>query len=127
MRSVSLPALLLVGCAVPVVDLPFDSDRDGLLDDAEDLAGTDPALPDTDGDDWDDGDEVGSFTDPLDATDHPYTGGWPIGACRDSIEGTGWGVGFTVNNFELEDQYTDLVKLHDFCQQAILLTAYDFT
>ena len=127
MAGLALSALLLAACGVPLVDLPFDSDRDGLLDDEEDVLGTDPALPDSDGDDWIDGDEVGSWTDPLDPDDHPYTGGWPIGACRHSIQGSGWAPGFTAQQFALPDQYGDTVRLHDFCEQAVLLTAYSFT
>ncbi len=121
---VTLLALLMAGCAVPTVDLPFDSDRDGLLDDEELDVGTDPNLPDTDVEGWVDGDELSSFTDPLNPDDHPYTGGWPIGACRHSIEGTGWNEGFIVNNTANEDQFGDIVKIHDFCERPFLLTYY---
>jgi hypothetical protein len=124
MKSLILPALLLAGCAVPTVDLPFDSDRDGLLDDEETRYGTDPANAHSDDDGWVDGDEVASFTDPLDPEDHPYTGGWPIGACRHSLDGSGWNVGFTVHNTNNLDQNGDLVKLHDFCEVPYLLTYY---
>jgi hypothetical protein len=108
MKSLILPALLLAGCAVPTVDLPFDSDRDGLLDDEETRYGTDPANAHSDDDGW----------------DHPYTGGWPIGACRHSLDGSGWNVGFTVHNTNNLDQNGDLVKLHDFCEVPYLLTYY---
>jgi hypothetical protein len=121
---VTLLALWMVGCAVPTVDLPFDSDRDGLLDDEELDVGTDPTLPDTDVDGWVDGAELDSYTDPLDPDDHPYTGGWPIGACRHSIQGTGWNEGFVVNNTAHEDQFGDIVKIHDFCEDPFLLTYY---
>ncbi len=126
MKKLLLPAMLLVGCAVPTVDLPFDSDRDGLLDDEEADFGTDPNLPDTDVDGWVDGDELSSFTDPLDPDDHPYTGGWPIGACRDAHEGesTAWQVGAIVQNTAHPDQYGDTVRIHDFCEQAFLFTYY---
>lgn len=46
------------------VDAP-DSDGDGLSDDDEAAAGTDPNNPDSDGDGISDGDEVGLGTDPL--------------------------------------------------------------
>lgn len=127
MNKLPILALLLVGCAVPTVDLPFDSDRDGLLDDEEAAFGTDPAHPDSDTDGWLDGDEIASYTNPLDPDDHPYTGGWPIGACRDSLDGTGWNVGFTVQNTANEDQNGDLVKLHDFCEVPYLLTYYAYS
>ncbi len=124
MKKLLLPCLLLVGCAVPTVDLPFDSDRDGLLDDEEFDFGTDPAIPDSDADGWLDGAETSSFTDPLDPEDHPYAGGWPIGACRHSIDGTGWSDGFVVNNTSHADQYGDIVKIHDFCEGPYLLTYF---
>ncbi len=124
MTKLLIPALFLVGCAVPSVDLPFDSDRDGLLDDEELDFGTDPDVPDSDSDGWLDGDELSMFTDPLDATDHPYTGGWPIGECRHSLAGTGWNEGFIVNNTANADQFGDTVKIHDFCDVPYLLTYY---
>jgi len=124
MKKLLLPTLLLMGCAVPSVDLPFDSDRDGLLDDEESGFGTDPTLPDSDSDGWLDGDEVSSFTDPLNPEDHPYTGGWPIGPCRDGIDGSGWNDGFVVNNTSNADQFGDTVKIHDFCEVPFLLTYY---
>lgn len=126
MKRLLLPALLLAGCAVPSVEIPIDSDRDGLLDDEELDFGTNPDLPDTDVDGWVDGDELDSFTDPLDPEDHPYTGGWPIGACRDDNAGVGssWSVGSVVQNTSIPDQYGDTVRVHDFCDYPFLLT-YD--
>lgn len=124
MKKLLLPCLFLVGCAVPTVDLPFDSDRDGLLDDEELGFGTDPDLADSDIDGWIDGDEVSSFTNPLDPDDHPYTGGWAIGPCRHSIDGTGWSEGMVVHNTSHADQFGDTVKIHDFCEGPFLLTYY---
>jgi len=50
------------------VDLPKDSDGDGLTDDEEAKLGTDPFLKDTDGDGLTDGDEVKIYkTNPLNA------------------------------------------------------------
>ena len=124
MKRLLLPALFLSGCAVPVVDMPFDSDGDGLLDDEELSVGTDPAIADSDGDGWADGDEYASHTDPLSADDHPYTGGWPIGECRDDLEGGGWELGSTILNTNNEDQFGDYIKIHDFCETPFLLTYY---
>lgn len=101
-----------------------DTDGDGLDDGDEAAEGADPLLADTDGDGWDDGDEVDDYTDPADATDHPYTGGWSIDACRDSIVSTGTGVGDIAPNFALTDEHGDTVRLHDFCERVVLL---DFT
>jgi len=88
--------------------------------------GTNPKEPDSDGDGTDDGDEVASYTDPNDADDHPYLGGWPIDSCRSSVVSTGSAVGDVAPNFELEDQYGDMVRLHDFCDHAVLLDFSEF-
>jgi len=98
---------------------------------------TDPADPsdpgpppaegvDSDGDGWLDTEEVDGNTDPLDAEDHPYTGGWPIGACRDSLTATGNGLGEVSDDFELLDQYGEMVRLHDFCDKEVLLVGAAF-
>ncbi len=50
---------------------PVDSDGDGLTDDEEATAGTDPLNPDSDGDGFSDGDEVAAGSDPLDADSVP--------------------------------------------------------
>lgn len=115
-------AALLGACATPTaVDLPLDSDGDGLLDPDEVAAGTDPANVDSDADSYEDGTEVASYTDPTDPDDHPYAGGWPIDSCRNDIVGTGKNVGDVAWQFELVDQYDEVVRLHDFCNQAILI------
>jgi hypothetical protein len=98
-----------------------DSDGDGLGDGDEITAGTDPLVEDTDGDSYTDGDEVHGNTDPLDAEDKPYAGGYQIDACRWDYEGTGTSVGDIAYNFELVDQYGETVRLHDFCNQVVLL------
>lgn len=97
----------------------YDSDGDGLTDDEETIRGTDPENPDTDGDGWEDGAEAD--TDPNDPKDHPYTGGWPIGACRDDIVPTGSAVGNVADDFSLTDQYSDTVRLYSFCDRAVLI------
>lgn len=100
-----------------------DSDGDGLLDSEEADLGTDPQSPDSDGDGWEDGEEVFGNTDPLDVSDHPYSGGWPIDACRDSVGSTGNGLGQIADDFALEDQHGETVNLHDFCGQEVLLVS----
>lgn len=119
----TLLALFLAGCSVPDVYLPFDSDKDGLLDLDESDYGTDPALADTDGDNYIDGDEISQGTDPLNSDDHPYLGGWGIDRCRDDIIPTGDDVGQIADNFSLMDQFGETVRLWDFCARAVLLVS----
>lgn len=53
----------------------LDDDNDGLADtDEVSLYGTDPLLSDTDGDDFSDGEEIASLTDPLDPSSFPGSG-----------------------------------------------------
>lgn len=98
-----------------------DSDDDTLSDGAEVAVGLDPLDPDTDGDGWSDGDE--SATDPLDPDDHPYLGGWEQGACRDAITSTGNDVGDVAEDFTLYDQHGEEVRLHSFCDRAVLIVS----
>ncbi|MEY3211423.1 MAG: hypothetical protein RIT28_1904 [Pseudomonadota bacterium] len=99
-----------------------DTDADGLSD-GDELTehSTDPLRADSDGDGASDGVEVLGNTDPSDATDKPYTGGWEIDACRGSITPSGTTVGKIAPNFSLTDQHGDKVKLHDFCGKVVLL------
>lgn len=108
------------------VDPNLDSDGDGLTDAEEATLGTDPQVADTDLDGWDDGDEVDGHTDPNSATDHPYTGGWAMGACRDDLVASGNGVGQVTADFALLDQHGDTVRLHDFCDREVLLVGAAF-
>ena len=121
-RTLSIVPLLAVGCAYSEVDVPYDEDGDGLMTEDETAYGTDPQKADSDGDSYDDGVEVAGNTDPTNRSDHPYEGGWPIDACRWDIDGTGVEVGGIAPDFELEDQHGEMVRLHDFCGKAILLT-----
>ena len=112
--------LLSVGC-VSTVDVDVDADKDGLLTSQEEAVGTDPTKSDSDGDGFDDGDEVSQYTDPGNPGDAPYTGGYRIDSCRNDIEGTGYTAGDVVKNFELSDQFEETVRSRDFCDQVILL------
>ena len=115
----------LLGACVTEVEMAFDYDGDGLMD--EEKWGTDPNNPDSDGDGYLDGEEVDEGADPLDEWDYPYIGGWSLDACRKSIQSTGDQLGDIVSNFELMDQHGQVVKLHDFCGRTILLEVSGFT
>jgi len=123
-----IASLALVGCGTATVDMPLDVDGDGLLSNEEVDLGTDPEVADSDGDGVSDGDEVAAAGDPLDPTDGPYPRGWPRDACRnDLVENVGtsspYVVGEITADFELPDQDGNMVRLYDFCAQAILLVS----
>ncbi len=123
MRTLLL-VLPLVAACTPDLEIDLDSDADGLLDDEERRLGTDPGLPDTDGDGYGDGDEMDQYTDPLNAADHPLEGGWDVGPCRFEIVPTGNAVGQIAEDFALADQFeNDTVRLHDFCHKLVLLVS----
>ena len=91
-------------------------------DDEEAELGTDPDSSDTDLDGWGDYEEFERNTDPTNGADAPYTGGWPIGDCRNDIQADNSleqdGV---APNFALTDMHGDTVQLHDFCHMAVLV------
>jgi peroxiredoxin len=120
-RLATVP-FLAMACSYSEVDVPYDVDGDGLMSDDETEYGTDPEKADTDGDSYDDGEEIAGNTDPTNRGDHPYAGGWPIDSCRWDVESTGHAIGEIAHDFELEDQFGEMVRLHDFCGKAILLT-----
>ena len=96
-------------------------------DTGPDAAGLDPAV-DEDGDGYSNGDEDAAGSDPLDATDVPYTGGWRKDIeCNDSVEPTGAGVGDVAEDFLLQDQHGDWFSLHDFCGHVVLIEFAGFT
>lgn len=137
MRSMQLFLGLTLGFALACAGTPdeddddddesSDSDDDGLTDEEEDELGTDPDEPDSDGDGYDDGEEVDGHTDPTDADDAPYQAGWKINACRDDITSTGTAEGDVIENFEFPNQYGETVRLHDFCNQVVLVVGAGFT
>jgi hypothetical protein len=83
--------------------------------------GLDPA-GDEDGDGFTNAQEDAGGSDPLDAGDVPYTGGWRKDIeCNDSIEATGNELGQIAHDFQLQDQHGELVSLHDFCGRVVLI------
>jgi hypothetical protein len=58
--------------------------------------------------------------------DSPYQGGWDIGTCQDSIVATHNGQGGVLDDFSVDDQFGESVRLYDFCHKAILLTDGSF-
>lgn len=123
---VLLPLLLSVGC-IADVKLDLDGDGDGLVDSEEAEVGSDPGKADSDGDGYTDGDEYAANTSPVDADDMPYQAGWPIDACRHDIVSTGAAEGDVAGNFALPDQFGETVRLHDFCDQVVLVMGAGFT
>jgi hypothetical protein len=117
---------LATGC-IAEVKIDVDGDQDGLLDSQEVELGSDPADPDSDADGYEDGEEFESNTDPADAADKPYQAGWQIDACRHDIEATGAEEGDVAENFALPDQFGETVRLHDFCDQVVLVMGAGFT
>lgn len=98
-----------------------DTDGDGLTDEVETEMGIDPTLSDTDGDGFDDGVETEGNTNPADADDKPCAGGWAKDACREDLEGTGYGVGDISEDWSMPDQFGEQVRLHDFCDRVVYL------
>lgn len=113
-------ALPLAGCLADVA-VDVDPDKDGLADADEAALGSDPGVPDSDEDGYDDGDEAEQHTSPVDPEDHPYAGGWTMGACRNDIDSSGNSEGEVANNFELADQFGETVSLHDFCDRVVFM------
>ncbi len=124
-----LALLGLVGCTAGASGGSIDhsdADEDGLEAWEEAELGTNPEQADSDSDGHSDGAESMGNTDPLDAEDHPYAGGWPIAACRDEIESTGDLEGEIVNDWALPDQFGETVRLHSFCDRTVLLVGAAF-
>ena len=120
-----------------------DSDGDGLGDwDEVNTLETDPNNPDSDGDGYSDGDEYNKLgTSPTNEYSHPYIGDYNVGDCAaypdkatahptgSRIVETGGGGGTkvalylegkdTVQNFQMIDQYGEMVDLYSFCGKYV--------
>jgi hypothetical protein len=141
-----ITSLALLGACAPEEVDTTDTDDDGLLDSEEESLGTDPALPDTDGDTLTDGDEVNTHgTDPLlvdtdadayqdnwelaegsnpiDAASMIYQGGWPYNPDKAQYDGRVWedaGIngGDPIPAHEFMDKFGDMVNLGDFADHG---------
>lgn len=93
----------------------------------KDPASLDPTA-DEDGDGFTNGDELALGSDPMDATDVPYAGGWKKdAACRHDVVATGNDEGQIAEDFALVDQYGETFHLHDFCDRVVLVEFSGFT
>ncbi len=126
MRLLAAAFFLATGC-VAEVKIDVDGDGDGLLDSVEAEIGTDPGKTDSDGDEYADGEEVDGNTDPTNPDDKPYALGWQIDDCRNDLEGTGTEPGNVADNYTWGDQLGETVKLHDFCNQVVMVVGAGFT
>ena len=113
-------SVTLLGCAAEV-SVDVDADQDGILGSEEATLGTDPDNDDSDGDGANDGDELAQHTDPMDGADYPYKGGWPIGSCKNDIQGEGLEEGKVADDFSLPDQNGQNVHLYSFCDKVVYL------
>jgi len=83
---------------------------------------------DEDGDGFINGDELALGSDPMDADDVPYAGGWAMDAhCRGQVDSTGNDAGQIAEDFALVDQYGETFHLHDFCDHVLLVEFSGFT
>lgn len=113
------PALLLfVACS-------DKSDDDG-SDGSDGSVELDPN-GDEDGDGHTNGYEGQMGSDPLDASDVPYAGGWVKSPCPDDLAVTGDRVGETPEDFALVDQFGEEWHLHDFCGSTVMLEFSGFS
>jgi thiol-disulfide isomerase/thioredoxin len=78
---------------------------------------------DADGDGYSDTDEAHAGTDPADAADRIYIGGWPYNPEKDAITDPGWDEpaydGATLPRFVDLDQYGQSVDIYDFANQGV--------
>ena len=120
MRLLALLALSgLVACG--------DPEKDDTGSDTTGATGLQPDA-DEDGDGYTNGEEDAGGTDPYDATDVPYQGGWRKDIeCNDSVVAEGNDVGQVAENFEVKDQYGDTLNLYDFCNRVVLIEFSGFT
>ena len=96
-----------------------DTDGDGLADSFEEEVGTDPEAEDSDGDGFLDGDEWSEFSDPMNALDYEYEGGYGHFPYPADLAGEGYEVGQVVSDFTLTDFYGQEVELYTFYGNVI--------
>ncbi len=120
MRHLTLLALFgLVACG--------ESDKDDTASDTTGGTGLD-ANGDEDGDGYTNGEEEAGGSDPYDADDVPYQGGWRKDIeCNGDIVPEGDDVGQIANNFQVKDQFGDMLNLYDFCNRVVLIEFSGFT
>lgn len=113
---------------VPLLGLVFGcaEKSDETQSEAESVPALNPS-GDEDGDGHTNGAEVEMGSDPLDASDVPYAGGWKKAPCSADLDITGDGVGQTPGDFALVDQYGEDWYLHDFCDSTVMLEFSGFT
>ena len=109
-RLLLLPALLTIGCdvgsdtsdTVDGCDPGLDADNDGLNECEEWEHGTDPDKSDSDGDGFDDADELACLSNPLDGDEGCYACGWGHNDPGD-LESTGDDEGDVIENLVFVD------------------------
>ena len=71
------------------------------------------------------GTEEGENMEDVCDVESPYMGGWDIGCCQDEVlPQNGWGpgqvfVGTIMPDYVVGDQFGDMVRLYDFCHDAV--------
>jgi len=102
-------------------DCTADTDGDGLDDCTEvQTTGTDPAVGDSDGDGYLDGEEIDCGTDPLAEAQKCYACGWQHADPGD-LTSTGAAIGDTIENLDLDDQCEERASLWDFAEEYHIL------
>jgi peroxiredoxin len=99
----------------------LDWDNDGLPNTFETSIGTDANNEDTDGDGFLDGTEYYAYFRPWDATDFPYTGGYPRSPIPDKIEGEGFNQLQISPDWSAVDQFGQELSLHRFYGNIVII------
>jgi thiol-disulfide isomerase/thioredoxin len=117
MRCFFVASVLAMGCGS---DKSSTTGSDtGQQDGASDDGGT----GDSDGDGYTDAEEADAGTDPQDASDVIYAGGWPYNSNKDGLGSPSWdtvgALGAQVPRFSAVDQFGDMVDLYDFAGHGV--------